>query len=57
MGCLKCKVELVSQRIQGVISLVCNIGGISLSMPLLVDEGYLFVKEDGETYYLCVDRK
>ena len=56
MGCLKCEVELVSQHIQGVISLVCNIGSISLSIPLLVDEGYLFVEEDGETYYLCVDR-
>jgi hypothetical protein len=57
MGCLKCEVELASQHIQGVVSLVCNIGSISLSIPLLVDEGYLFVEEDGETYYLCVDRK
>lgn len=54
--CLNGEVSLSTLSIRGAITLVCNVAK-GACFPLLVDEGYLFVEEDGVTYFLCVDKE
>lgn len=54
-SCLQVDVSVASTHLNASASLFCSIG--SLYFPLLVDEGYLFVEEDGVTYFLCVDKE
>ena len=54
-SCLQVDVSVASEHLNATALLFCGVG--SLYFPLLVDEGYLFVKEDGVTYFLCVDRE
>lgn len=55
MSCLQVNVRVVPLAIKPTVSLYCSVG--SVYFPLLVEEGYLFVKENDITYYLCVDKE
>lgn len=54
-GCIDGEINLITLGINGAISLVCNV--TQHLIPLLVDEGYLIVEEDGVAYFLCVDKE
>lgn len=55
MCCLQVNISEVSKRLNFSVALACTVANPLLS--LLVDEGYLFVVENGETRYLQVDIK
>jgi hypothetical protein len=54
-SCLQVDISIASPTLKAQASLLCGLA--SPYFPLLVDEGYLFVEEDGVTYFLSVDRK
>jgi hypothetical protein len=55
MSCLQVNISVKPIAIKPKISLFCSIG--DFYFPLLVDDGYLFVEENGIKYFLCVDKK
>lgn len=55
MSCLQVNVSVEPLALKPTVSLFCSVG--SVFFPLLVDEGYLFVEENGVTYFLCVDKE
>lgn len=57
MACLQVSVNILPFTCKATVSLFCNVGHIGEFFPLLVDEGILYVEENGETYILCVDDK
>lgn len=55
-ACMQVEVSLASERLSTIVSIFRRVGENILSLPLLVDEGYLFVEENGVLFYLCVDK-
>lgn len=55
-ACMQVEVSLASERLSTIVSIFRKVGENILSLPLLVDEGYLFVEENGVLFYLCVDK-
>lgn len=55
MSCLQVDVGVVPLALKPTISLFCRVGNVFF--PLLVDEGYLFVEENGNIYFLCVNKE
>jgi hypothetical protein len=53
---MQVEVSLASERLSTIVSIFRRVGDNILSLPLLVDEGYLFVEENGVLFYLCVDK-
>lgn len=54
MSCLQVSVSALPLALKPTASLYCSVG--SLFFPLLVEEGYLFVEDNGVTCFLCVDK-
>lgn len=55
MSCLQVNVSVRPVALKPSVSLFCGVGGVYF--PLLVDDGYLIVEENGVTYFLCVDKE
>jgi hypothetical protein len=55
MACLRLNVSVQPVSLSLSVSLFCDVGNIYY--PLLVDDGYLFVEDNGVTYFLCVDKE
>lgn len=55
-GCLQVNIKVMQARLKPIISLACD-AGAKVYFPLLVDEGYLFVEENGIVSFLCVDKQ
>ena len=55
MSCLQVNITVSSIALKPTLSLFCGIGDIYF--PLFVEEGYLFVEENGIKYFLCVDKE
>ena len=55
MLCLQADVTIASQQLNLVVSLFCGLGQVYF--PLLVDDGYLLVEDNGVVYFLCVERE
>lgn len=53
-ACLIVKVSALPERLKMTVTAACNME--IPSFPLLVDEGYLFVEDNGVISYLCVRR-
>lgn len=54
MACLQVKVTMKPLQINMFVGIICNPG--NKFEPLLVDEGYLFVKENGIIFFLAVNK-
>lgn len=55
MACLQVNISVSPIALKPSVSLYCSVG--SVFFPLLVEDGYLFVEENGVTYFLCVDKE
>jgi hypothetical protein len=55
MSCLQVNVSVKPIALKPSVSLYCSVGSVYL--PLFVEDGYLFVEENGVTYFLCVDKE
>lgn len=55
MSCLQVNISVLPIAAKPSLSLYCSVG--SVFFPLLVEDGYLFVEENGVTYFLCVDEE
>lgn len=55
MSCLQVKVNIFPIKISPTATLCCNVG--ILFNPLFVDEGYLFVEENGVISFLTVNKE
>ena len=55
MACLQVNISVLPVALKTSVSLYCSVG--SVFFPLLVEDGYLFVEENGVTYFLCVDKE
>lgn len=54
MPCLQVKVTVEPLQVKLTASLICGFG--KTLIPLLVDEGYLFVEENGVISFLTVKK-
>lgn len=54
-SCLQVNIQVADKRLEVKSSLICEIKEVYF--PLIVDEGYLYVEENGNIYYLCVDKR
>lgn len=55
MACLQVDVTMIPLQIRATAGIICSIGEIF--EPLLVDEGYLFVEENGVISFLTVNKE
>lgn len=53
--CLQANVEIASQQLNLVVSLFCGLGQVYF--PLLVDDGYLLVEDNGVVSFLTVNKE
>ena len=55
MSCLQVNITVSPIALKTTVSLFCGVGDIYF--PIFVEEGYLFVEENGIKYFLCVDKE
>lgn len=56
MSCLQVNITVSPIALKPTVSLFCSVGDI-IYFPIFVEEGYLFVEENGIKYFLCVDKE
>jgi hypothetical protein len=54
-GCIQVEISVMPVVLKPSISLYCDLG--QAYFPLIVDEGYLLVEDNGIVSFLCVDKK